>query len=398
MQQFSLFEGDPLNRLLARVGLRSRGFFHLAARFLLLLLLTAVPTAIFALLDGYGPGQPRSMNFFGDIAAWGQALIGYPLFIYAELVIEKKTRSASKHFFSSGVVQEADREALAALHTRMHALRQRRAPDLVCFALGFLFALLWLYDETHNAYDTWHAIGAPATQSPTRAGWWVALVGIPIFNYWWLRWIWKIQLWCWYLYKVSRFQLRLIAAHPDMTGGISFLSEAQTSYAIVIFAFGIGIIAPLVGYKLEIEQASLLSYAVAGPLVGFILGAPAFFTVPLLMFTKQLARTKKRAIDAYQDRATSAALYFERSWLGGCGDTDADCERLLGSHLQGMKNLNLVFEHMRQMRVVPFDTKSFSQLIGSTIGSLLPLVTKFMELPEPWTKALEFLKPLLGGH
>jgi hypothetical protein len=47
------------------------------------------------------------------------------------------------------------------------------------------------------------------------------------------------------------------------------------------------------------------------------------------------------------------------------------------------------------MRVVPFDTKSFSQLFGSTFGSLLPLAFKTAEIPEPAAKLLEVLKSLL---
>jgi hypothetical protein len=395
MEEFSLFEGDPLNRLLSTIGLRSRGLGRLTCRFLLLLLVTFVPTALFALYEGFGPSQPRTLNFFGDLGAFGQAFIGYPLFIFAEWHIGQKTRSAAHHFLHSGVVLEAGLGPLHELHAKIAKLRKMILPDIVCLVLAFIFALMWLYGETHNSYDTWHAIGAPAVQKPTLAGWWVALVGIPIFNYWWLRWIWKINLWCWYLFKVSRLRLRLIASHPDSTGGLGFLSEAQSSFAVIIFAFGIGCIAPLVGYKLQIEHADLFSFAVGGPLLGFVLGAPIFFTSPLLMFTKQLFRTKKRAMEAFQDRATEASLYFEEKWLQTCHG--GNCEALVSDNLSGMRNLHAVFVHLEKMRVVPFDLRSFSQLMGSTLGSLLPLVTHIFDLPDPAKQFLEIIKPLLGS-
>lgn len=194
---------------------------------------------------------------------------------------------------------------------------------------------------------------------------------------------------------MSRLRLRLIASHPDQTGGLGFLSEAQASFAIVIFAFGVGIIAPLVGYKLEIEKASLFSFSVGGPLLGFIIGAPLLFTLPLLMFTKQLYRTKKRAIDAYQERATEAALYFEQKWLKGC--EGEDCEMLFGTTLSGMNHLRTAFHNMEEMRVVPFDLRSFTHLFGSTFGSLLPLVMKLADLPRPTKEFFEILKSLFGG-
>ncbi len=396
MTELSLFEGDPLNRLFERYGLKSKGFFHLLARVAVILFFTAFPTALFAYLGGFGPGQPRIMNFFGDISAFGQAFLGYPLFVFAEWKVGKVTNAAAKHFYRSGVLQDEDIPALEQLHKKIGKLRRMVWIEVACFALGFLMALGWLYEETHNSYDTWHAIGAPGIQSPTSAGWWVALVGIPIFNFWWIRWMWKISLWAWYLAKVSRFKLRLIASHPDLTGGLGFVSEAQKGFAIVIFAFGVGVIAPLVGFKLEIEHASLLSFSTGGPLFGFILGAPLFFLLPLLMFTKQLDRTKKKAVAAYQDRATEAATYFEKRWLNTPHSEES--EALFGNYLQGMKNLNLAFEHIKKMRVIPFDLHSFGQLIGSTTGSLLPFLHKIVDLPEPFVKLIEIAKPLLGGH
>ncbi|MCO6431979.1 MAG: hypothetical protein J5J00_14060 [Deltaproteobacteria bacterium] len=394
MREFSLFEGDPLSRFFLLFGIRSRGVSAFAGRFLFLLIVTFLPTAFFCLWSGFGPGKPRALNFFADAAALSQAFLGYPMFIIAEMVIGIKTRTTAKHFSESGLVQPADLGELDNIHEKIAQIRHRLAPDLVCLFLAFACSGLWLWEEVHNSYDTWHALGAPGVQSPTLAGWWVALVGIPIFNYWWLRWIWKVSIWCYYLRRVSKLDLRLIASHPDMTGGLGFLSSTQGSFAILVFAFGIGIIAPLIGYKVDIENASLMSFSVGGPLVAFVIGAPLFFTLPLLFFTKRLSRVKKRAEDAYQDRATEAALYFEKSWLTACsGD---DCSNLLGSNLSAMNNLNQAYNHIKLMRVVPFDTRSFSQLTASTFGSLLPLLPKFFDIPEPVSQIIEALKPLFG--
>lgn len=395
MEDLSLFEGDLLNRLFSRLGIRSHGGLHLVARCLVVIVVTFVPTAVLALVQGYGPGRPRTLNMFGDIAALGMAFLGYPLFIVAEWIIGEKTLSAGRHFRNSGVILPEAMEFLDGLHRRISRLRRWWVPETVCLLIAYVFSFWWLYEETHNAYDTWHAVGAPGVQRPTLAGWWLTLVGIPIFNFWWLRWIWKISLWCWYLYRISRQRLRLIASHPDRTGGLGFISEAQASFAIVIFAFGVGIIAPLVGYKLEIEKASLVSFSVGGPLLGFIIGAPAFFTLPLLMFTKQLYRSKRRAMDAYHERATEAALEFEEKWLSGC--SGPDCEVLFGSYLTGMNSLHTAFRHIEEMRMVPFDLRSFGQLLGSAFGSLLPIASKLLELPEPTDKLLDILKSLLGG-
>ena len=73
----------------------------------------------------------------------------------------------------------------------------------------------------------------------SAAGWWEFLIALPLLNYWWLRWIWKIGLWSWYLFRLSRFRLRLVAADPDRTGGIGFVSDVQTRFGLVILAYGV---------------------------------------------------------------------------------------------------------------------------------------------------------------
>lgn len=173
-----------------------------------------------------------------------------------------------------------------------------------------------------------------------------------------------------------------------------FLSATQASLAVVIFAFGVGIIAPLLGYKIDIEGADFWSFSTAAPLISFVIGAPVFFMVPLLFFTKKLDRVKKRAVDYYHDRATEAAIHFEQEWLNACHDES--CDPQLSSHLLGMNNLNNAYNHIKKMRVIPFDTASFSQLMASTFGSLIPILPKIMTLPEPVLKVLDILKPLIG--
>ena len=64
-----------------------------------------------------------------------------------------------------------------------------------------------------------------------------------VSNYIWMRLIWKITLWIFYLYRVSRMRLELHPTHPDLTGGIGFISEAQGRFALFILAYGISNVA-----------------------------------------------------------------------------------------------------------------------------------------------------------
>ena len=238
--------------------------------------------------------------------------------------------------------------------------------------------------------QTWHAYipEGGIHEILSAAGWWEFLVALPLLNYWWLRWIWKIILWSWYLFRLSRFRLRLLASHPDRTGGIEFLSDVQTRFGLVIFAYGITNVASTIAYKLVFEGATLAHHSVWGPLVGFVIGAPLLFTIPLFMFTRQLHRAKKRAVERYHKRAFERAVAFEQKWLEprshGRYDPVGEAE------LTGMSNLNAVYDHIGKMRVVPIDARSFLELTMQTAGSLAPLLP-YLDIPEPNLKMLESL-------
>ena len=102
---------------------------------------------------------------------------------------------------------------------------------------------------------------------------------------------------------------------PHRTGGIGFLSDVQTRFGLVIFAYGITNVASTIAYKMVFEGATLADHSVWGPFVGFVISAPILFTIPLFMFTKQLHRAKKRAVERYNRRVFERAIAFEQKWL-----------------------------------------------------------------------------------
>lgn len=79
--QFSLFEGDLVNRGWSSMGVGGRRRRDLAARCLILIVLTWAPLAVLALIGDVGKG-PGGENFFKDIAAYMQFILGLPLFIF----------------------------------------------------------------------------------------------------------------------------------------------------------------------------------------------------------------------------------------------------------------------------------------------------------------------------
>jgi hypothetical protein len=394
---FSLFDGDLVNRSFARIGLGPRKTWHVAARAVLLSVATYGPMAVAAWWQGLYTGAIDARNFFADYAAYAQFLIALPLFVVAERIVARNTREAALDLIGTGVIGADDLGRLAEAHARVRRRRLSRRPDWLLGALAYWLAYMTFRHElwTTPVTPTWHTGGSGILLFPgglTAAGAWAMLVALPLLNYWWLRMAWKIVIWTRYLWDVSRLRLRLIASHPDQTGGIGFISDVQAKFALVLFAYGISNVAAVIAYKVGIEKASLWLPPVWGPAVGFVVIAPLLFTLPLFAFTRQLYRAKRRALAAFRDRVRDHADAFEARWLGR--DVTSDSRADLPD-VAGLNNLAAVFGRITQMRVVPFDLRSFSQLLGSTLGSVataLPIV-RFEANAKDW---LDFIARLFG--
>ncbi len=400
---FSLFEGDRLNRVYAALDVGKYSRFALLKRCLLAMLMTWVPVAVLAWLQGFAGGGPAATNFFADFAAYAQFLLGVPLFILAEPIIDSSTRRAAQQFISCGIIRAEDRPRLYELHARIAKLRMWNGAEIICIVLAYVLSLVILVPELRAPVPvSWHlqtyCFGASCWRTFSLAGAWEFLVALPLLNYIWLRFGWKIFVWIFYLYRVSRTRLELHATHPDLVGGIGFISSTQSQFAIFILAYGISNIVSTVGYEITILHYKISTMTVWGPLVGFGVGAPLLFVLPLFMFTRQLYRCKQRALMIYRQRVTEHSQQVENRWLVQDRASQSAADEI--RDLTELSTLGTMFMRIQSMRVVPFDLTSFSQLVGSSFGSiatLLPLLHVSGQVSGVFD-ALGKILGHIGGH
>jgi hypothetical protein len=373
---FSLFDGDRLNRVFAVLHAPQDGRFRMLKRCVIVVLLTWVPVAVLALFGGLFGGGIATTNFFADFAAYAQFLIAMPLFMLAEPFVEASTRIADRQFVDCGIVRTQDVNELHRVHCLIRRLRLSWWPDIAFVAIAYALSLAILVPEfAVHPLATWHVKDYAQWRTLTAPGAWEFLIALPILNYTWLRFVWKIVMWTIYLLRVSRMRLELHPAHPDLTGGIGFISATQGRFALFILAYGVSNIAATVGYEIAVLHYDLSAMPVWGPLLGFTIGAPLLFTLPLLMFTAQLYRSKQHALSLYRERVTEHTRVVEKRWRERHRSAESAVEEV--RELTELSALGTMFVRIQNMRVVPFDMRSFGQLLGSSLGSialLLPLL------------------------
>jgi hypothetical protein len=107
---------------------------------------------------------------------------------------------------------------------------------------------------------------------------------------------------------------------------------------------------------------------------------------PLLLFSPQLSRTKRRGLLEYGAFAEDYVRQFDTKWLRGARP---ESESLLGSgDIQSLADLANSFGVVRSMRVTPVSKEAVLQLTAAVLLPVAPLLLTTMPMEELLRKLL----------
>jgi hypothetical protein len=374
---FSLVLGGPLFQLFRRAHLAGEGLELLHRRVLIFPLVTWLPLMFLSVLDHEALGRSCKIPFLHDIESYVRFLIALPVLIIAELVVHRRISPLVRRFVERRIVQPQDLPAFQAVVKSALRLRDSAAVELALLVLVYTLGL-WLWRREVALGDpTWYAIPDGKRLHLTFAGYWYALVSIPIFQFILLRWYMRLVIWFRLLWQISRLNLRLTAAHPDRSGGIGFLGKSSYAFVPILFAQG-ALLAGLIASRVLYEGRSLLSFKTEA--AGFVGVFVFIIFAPLLMFTPLLERTRREGLAEYGLLANRYAFGFEDKWLRGC---DADTSALPATADTGpMSAMENIYSNVNKMRLVPFGSADITRLAAATAAPLLPLTLTVFSVPQ----------------
>ena len=204
-----------------------------------------------------------------------------------------------------------------------------------------------------------------------------------------MRWLWRLALWCFFLWRVSRLELRLVPTHPDRAGGLGFLEVVHTEFAPLVLAISAAQSASLA----QDIASGRMAYDAIYPGVAFVLLADAvLFVGPLYIFSLKLWRCKVKGMDDYSAFAERYVNEFDRKWLGADPDPG---EPLLGTaDIQSLADLSNSVSIVRDMRLVPVSPRMLMHLAVAALLPLLPLVLFKYPIADLLTKFVDRLSGL----
>jgi hypothetical protein len=386
LPDFSLALGGPLFQLYRRTHLSGDALQLLWRRVVVITLVAWLPLLILSIIEGHALGGALRIPFLRDIEANVRFLIALPVLIIAELVVHRRINPLVRRFVDRGIVVTEDLPRFNAAVSS--TLRARNSVSLELALLGLVYTLgLWVWrSQIAMGATTWYGMLETTHLRLTLAGYWYVFVSIPIFQFMLLRWYMRLVLWFRLLWHVSRLNLHLTAAHPDRAGGIGFLGKSSYAFAPILFAQG-ALLAGLIAGRVLYEGRSLLSFKMeAAGLIGFFV---LFILGPLLVFTPQMDRAKRKGSAEYGLLANQYVFGFEDKWIRR---GVPDLGELLGTgDIQSLADLGNSYSVVREMRIVPFGTDDVTRLAAATAAPLLPLMLLVFSLEEVLTRLVKIV-------
>ena len=364
IQGFTLL-GGPLHRLGCRLGL-VRKETNTSRLGVALGLLAWGVLVVLALLDGLGP------NAFSlaAVAIHVRFLVVIPLFFFAEAWVIPQMAEFVRHIVRYGVVPESSLPALEADVRRVDRMADSWLAELVLLLLaGFALPVAERIFPLPGGTSSWATIIDATGGRLTWMNGWYLIFCLPLFRFLLFRWLWRIGLWSYFLWRVDKLDLRLIPTHSDGVAGLGYLEVVQEYFAPLALAIS-ALLAAQFAEDISTGKMAFQTLYYLAPMV-LLLNA-ALFIGPLFIFTPKLLTCRWTGMSKYMGMASRYVEAFDTKWVQDENETGES--QLGAADLQSLADLTNSVNVVRNMRLIPAGQRLIVVLAICVMLPLAPLL------------------------
>ncbi len=202
------------------------------------------------------------------------------------------------------------------------------------------------------------------------AGLWYWIVCLPLFRFLMFRWIWRIGLWCFFLWRVTKLDLHLAPTHPDGAAGLGYLEVVQTYFTTLMVAISLLVSA---SFAEEISTGKSVFEVIYPALVLTIIIELMIVLLPPCIFISKLRACREKGLRDYMVFAARYVTDFENKWFNPAAVSE---EPLLGTpDLQSLSDLSTSVGIVRNMRTVPVSKRL---VISALVAAFAPMAPLFL--------------------
>lgn len=371
-----IFDGGPPFRLEKSLGLIKPNQRRSVQRAIWAVLIVWAPLFVLSAIESLVLEKNKLGTLIVDLTVIFRYLIAVPLFILAEEGTIFRLGRIVGHFTDAGVITAADRPRFDGIVAQARRLLNSATIEVLVVALAYLVMIIVIRFFPDQDVPLWHKAGDGGS-GYSWAGWWHALVSAPVGLVLLLGWLWRILIWGFFLFRVSRLDLQLVPTHPDLVGGLQFVGESLRAFLLLSFTIST-IAAGGVAHRVLNMETSFFAfkYVIAAMVAAILL----LFVGPVVVFAGKLIEARRWGIIAYGGLAKAVGAELEKKWLDERNRVD---ERALDvPHFSATTDLYQVVSNVYQMKPFPIDIQNLIALVVATLLPFLPALLFEIPLDE----------------
>ena len=355
--------GGPLHRLGRRLGLVRGGADTVRLGVSLGLFAWSV-LMVLALLEGIG----SKALALGATGIHVRLLLAIPLFFVCETWVFPEIAEFPRYLLHAGLLREASLPILESAIRRVSRLTDSTVAEVLFLLVAAGLPMLELVAPLPGKTGSWQAVMQSAGGLTPVTGWYLGFC-LTLFRFLLFRWLWRLGLWCYFLWQIKKLKLHLMPTHSDGVGGLGYLEIVHENFAPLTFAFS-AIFAAQFAENFTSDGASFATMYYSIPLV--LLLAAALFIGPLCIFSYDLWQCRVNGMSRYMAMAARYVSAFDVRWIQ---DENATGESQLGAaDLQSLADLTNSLNVVREMGMIPAGPRLLKNLAAAAILPLAPLL------------------------
>jgi len=195
------------------------------------------------------------------------------------------------------------------------------------------------------------------------------------------------MIWCEFLFRVSRIDLRLEPTHPDLAAGLGILKVGEFAFIMLFLAFG-SMVSAALAHEILYTEGTLAQMQIV--VAGYVVGLLFVMKLPLFFFSTQLIKAKSRGRVDYGALGYRLSQAFDEKW-GETTDGDAGRKLLDGADSSTACDYADVYGAVRDMRIAPIGLRDYLTQAIILLLPFLPLVLTETSLTEELNRLIDAL-------
>lgn len=340
---------------------------HQMNRALVLVAITYIPLLLLSFAQDLAlPSSGLNfIPFLFDVAEASRFLIVGPLLLISQSIIDPWLAQVVT-YIKQRLIRPEDTDSYELTILRMSRLQEGLWIQLLLFLATFLWQSI---DATFGYWpsnNTWQEL--PGSHTHSYAWFCYAYFAKPLVRFLWLRWLWRYLVWLWFIFVVSRLNLKIMPTHPDRAGGLGVILVGHSKYALLAFTLAIQASSILAN---QIIFHSKTLWAFRYEILGVVVLVLFVFLLPFVVFSPGLLQAKRIGLFEYSALADDYISRFRRKWI----EHGEPVDELLGSSdIQSLADLDNSFNIVREMKTCLITKTNFSIFASASLLPFAPLL------------------------